>query len=152
MWLFLYVGFLGAGVQGGLIGRLVKAHGERVVILGGIVLISIGLAILPVASAGFALSWKILVPLLTSLALLAFGQGLNHPATMGLLSRLTRDSAQGSTIGLTRSFGALARTLGPAAGTSLFAVWGPTSPFWAGFALMLLALGLAVAKVPTPEP
>jgi multidrug resistance protein len=150
--LFVYVGVVLAGVQGGLIGKLVRAYGERGVILAGLVLIAAGLALLPAAPAGFALSWKILVPLLASLALLAFGQGLNQPATMGLLSRLTRDTAQGSTIGLTRSFGALARTLGPAAGTSLFAAWGPASPFWAGSALMLLAVVLAVVRVPTPEP
>ena len=55
--------------------------------------------------------------LLVSLLLLAVGQGIHNPSTTGLLSRLTDERSQGSTIGLSRSFGALARILGPSAGT-----------------------------------
>ena len=72
------------------------------------------------------------------------GKGIHNPSSLGLLSRLTDESSQGSTIGLSRSFGALARTLGPAAGTFLFGAAGAAWPFWAAGGLMLVALVVAV--------
>lgn len=136
-WLFVYVGVLLVVVQGGLLGRLLRRFGERRLILSGIGLMAAGLALLPAGS--------FLALLLASLALLAVGQGVNQPSTLGLLSRMTSDSAQGSTIGLTRSFGALARALGPAAGTWIFGEAGAGWPFWAAGGLMLLALALAAS-------
>lgn len=134
-WLFVYVGIILVIVQGGLLGRLVKRFGERSLILWGIVLMAVGLAILPLSQF-----WILLL----SLGLLAVGQGMHNPSSLGLLSRLTDESAQGSTIGLSRSFGALARALGPAAGTFLFGAVGAASPFWAAGALMVVALFIAL--------
>jgi MFS family permease len=134
-WLFVYVGIILVIVQGGLLGRLVKRFGERSLILWGIVLMAVGLAILPMPQF-----WILLV----SLFLLAVGQGMHNPSSLGLLSRLTDESAQGSTIGLSRSFGALARALGPAAGTFLFGAAGAAWPFWTAGALMVVALFIAL--------
>ncbi len=134
-WLFVYVGIILVIVQGGLLGRLVKRYGERSLIVWGIVLMAVGLAILPLSHF-----WILLV----SLGLLAIGQGMHNPSSLGLLSRLTDESAQGSTIGLSRSFGALARALGPAAGTFLFGAAGAAWPFWAAGGLMVVALFIAL--------
>lgn len=143
--LFVFVGVVLVVVQGGLLGRLVKRFGERGLILTGIVLMAAGLVLLPLTPASRPLAGAALVLLLGSLALLAVGQGMNQPSTLGLLSRLTADSAQGGTIGLSRSFGALARTLGPAAGTWIFGAAGTGWPFWTAGGLMLVALALAVS-------
>jgi len=143
--LFVFVGVVLVVVQGGLLGRLVKRFGERGLILTGIVLMAAGLILLPLTPASRPLAGAALVLLLGSLALLAVGQGMNQPSTLGLLSRLTADSAQGGTIGLSRSFGALARTLGPAAGTWIFGAAGTGWPFWTAGGLMLVALALAVS-------
>jgi MFS transporter, DHA1 family, tetracycline resistance protein len=143
--LFVYVGVLLVVVQGGLLGRLVRRFGERRLILAGIVLMAAGLALLPFAPASDPPIGTALALVLSSLALLAVGQGMNQPSTLGLLSRMTDDSSQGSTIGLTRSFGALARTLGPAAGTWIFGVVGSGWPFWTAGGLMLVALALAAS-------
>ncbi len=134
-WLFVYVGIVLVVVQGALIGRLVKRFGERRLILSGIALMAAGLVVLP---AGPSL-WV----LLASLLLLALGSGMHNPSTLGLLSQLTHEGSQGGTIGLSRSFGALARTLGPAAGTWIFGAAGPSWPFWTAGALMLVALFIA---------
>ena len=134
--LFVFVGIVLVIVQGGLLGRLVRRFGERRLILGGIVLMALGLALLPVGSK----LWL----LLFSLLLLAIGNGIHNPSTTGLLSRLAGEEAQGSTIGLSRSFGALARILGPPAGTWIFGMAGPGWPFWSAGALMLVALVVAV--------
>jgi MFS family permease len=76
-------------------------------------------------------------------ALLAIGSGINNPSALGLISRLTAETEQGGTIGVSRSFSALARTLGPPAGTFLFGMAGARSaawPFWAASGLLVLAL------------
>lgn len=134
-WLFAFVGILLVVVQGGLLGRLIRRFGERRLILAGIALMAAGLALLPSSPTP---AW-----LLVSLGLLAVGSGMHNPSTLGLLSQLTDASSQGETIGLSRSFGALARTLGPAAGTWIFGHFGPPFPFWAAGGLMLVALILA---------
>jgi multidrug resistance protein len=134
-WLFVYVGVVLVIVQGGLLGRLIRRFGERSLILSGIGLMALGLAALPAYPS---------VALMTvSLLVLALGSGIHNPSTLGLLSQLTDSESQGSTIGLSRSFGALARTLGPAAGTWIFGWAGPRWPFWTAGALMLVALGIA---------
>lgn len=143
--LFVYVGVLLVVVQGGLLGRLVRRFGERRLILAGILLMASGLALLPFAPASDPPAGTAIALMLSSLALLAVGQGMNQPSTLGLLSRMTDDSSQGSTIGLTRSFGALARTLGPAAGTWIFGAVGSGWPFWTAGGLMLVALALAAS-------
>jgi DHA1 family tetracycline resistance protein-like MFS transporter len=136
-WLFVYVGVVLVIVQGGLLGRLVKRFGERRLILSGIVLMAAGLALLPVGPH----LWFLFL----SLLLLAAGQGVHNPSTMGLLSRLTDEGSQGGIIGLSRSFGALARILGPPAGTWIFAAAGAGWPFWTAGGLMLVALAVALS-------
>ncbi len=133
--LFVFVGVVLVVVQGGLLGRLIRRFGERRLILGGIALMAVGLAALP--------AYPSLGLLLASLLLLAVGSGVHNPSTLGLLSQITDPESQGSTIGLSRSFGALARTLGPVTGTWIFAVAGPAWPFWTAGALMLVALVVA---------
>ena len=131
-WLFVYVGVLLVAVQGGLIGRLTRRFGERRLVLAGILLMAVGLLLLPQMPAVWLFGG--------ALALLAVGSGIHNPAISGLLSRVTDAGAQGSIIGLSRSCGALARTLGPPAGTALFAGVGTAWPFWAAGGLMALSL------------
>lgn len=144
-WLFVFVGIVLVIVQGGLLGRLVRRFGERSLILSGIVLMAVGLALLPLAPGAIPPVWSKLGLLLLSLLLLAVGQGVHNPSSLGLLSRLTDERSQGGTIGLSRSFGALARTLGPAAGTWIFGAFGAGWPFWTAGGLMLVALAVAVS-------
>ena len=132
--LFVYVGVLLVAIQGGLVGRLVKRFGERRLILDGIVLMAVGLALLPLAGSPWLL--------LPGLTLLAFGSGVHNPSSLGLLSLLTGREEQGGVSGIYRSFGALARTLGPITGPFLFQAVGVRSPFWAAGGLMLVAFAI----------
>jgi MFS transporter, DHA1 family, tetracycline resistance protein len=138
-WLFVFVGIVLVVVQGGLLGWLVRRFGERSLIISGIVLMALGLALLPLTPTGSKLGL-----LLLGLLLLAVGQGMHNPSSLSLLSRLTDERSQGGTIGLSRSFGALARTLGPAVGTWIFGALGAGWPFWTAGGLMLVALLVAV--------
>lgn len=134
-YLFAYVGVVLVVVQGGLLGRLVRKFGERRLILAGIGLMAAGMALLPSAPNPVVFAG--------CLTLLAIGSGVHNPSTLGLLSRITDEGSQGGTIGISRSFGALARTLGPATGTWIFGTAGASWPFWTAGALMLVALLVA---------
>jgi DHA1 family tetracycline resistance protein-like MFS transporter len=134
-WLFTYVGLLLVLVQGGLLGPLARRFGDRRLVLAGIALMAAGLVLLPAVAK---LPW-----LLGSMLLLALGSGVHNPSLLALLSHLAGRRAQGETIGVSRSFGALARATGPIAGTWLFGAAGMRWPFWAAGALMGVALWIA---------
>jgi DHA1 family tetracycline resistance protein-like MFS transporter len=122
--LFMYSGLVGAFIQGGPIGRLVKSFGERKLIVASLVLSAISLALVPLPHGDIhqtgALSWKLLFSgnggawwgLLGVLALLAIGTGLTRPPLFGLLSQLAAANEQGATIGVAQSAGSLARIAG----------------------------------------
>jgi MFS family permease len=133
-WLFVYIGVLLVLVQGGMVGPLVKRFGERRLILESILVMAAGLVVLPFAGNAWLL--------LPGLSLLAFGSGLHNPSSLGLLSLLTDAGEQGGTSGIYRSFGALARTLGPIAGPWLFQAVGIRTPFWVAGGLMLASFAL----------
>lgn len=119
--LFMYCGIVGAFVQGGPIGRLVKSMGERKLIAISLLLTGLSLAPLPFIHGGGRLSWHLLFSgsggpwwmLLSALTLLSIGSGLTRPPLFGLLSTLTPSHEQGATIGIAQSAGSLARIVGP---------------------------------------
>jgi MFS family permease len=123
--LFMYSGIVGAFVQGGPVGRLVKSLGERKLIVASLFLTGVSLALVPLVHGDIRqageLSWKLLFShsggawwaLLGVLALLAIGTGLTRPPLFGLLSMLTPANEQGATIGIAQSAGSLARIAGP---------------------------------------
>lgn len=104
-YLFTYCGVIGALVQGGLIGRLVKSFGEPKVIALSIILVALSFFPLP-----FITTWP---PLLIAVAVLAVGSSLSRPPLFGLLSRITPASEQGATLGVAQSAGSLGRIAGP---------------------------------------
>lgn len=138
-WLFVFIGVVLVAVQGGMVGRLVGRFGERRLIPAGIALMAMGLLLLPSVAAIWLLAG--------TTALLALGSGIHNPSSLGMLSRLTAQERQGGTLGLSRSFGALARVLGPPAGTWLFGRVSIASPFWAAGTLMTVTFLLALALV-----
>ncbi len=111
-YLFAYAGVVGALVQGGATGRLVKAMGEPKLIALSLFLVAISLAALP-----FTNGWPLLLVLL---AILSIGANLTRPPVFGMLSNLTSAHEQGVTIGVAQSMGALARILGPMTVIPLF--------------------------------
>jgi len=133
-YMFAYCGFMAALVQGGGIGRLVKSFGERRLIGGSLVVVSVSLALIPFAGT--------LAAMLGALAVFAIGSGINRAPTMGLISQLSPAEEQGATLGVAQSAGTLARVLGPVFATSLFKVWMP-APYLACGTVALVAGVLA---------
>jgi MFS family permease len=119
--LLAYSGIIGAFVQGGPIGRLVKSMGERRLIALSLILTAIGLSPLPFIHGQGVLTWRLLFSpdgaswwlLLSVLAVLAIGSGLTRPPLFGLLSVLTPANEQGVTLGIAQGAGSLARIVGP---------------------------------------
>ncbi|MSU34968.1 MAG: MFS transporter [Pedosphaera sp.] len=110
-YLFAYCGLMGALIQGGLIGQLVKRFGESTLIWGSLMVVAASLAAIPYAGG--------LAALLVVLALFSAGSGINRAPTMGLISRFTPADEQGATLGVAQSAATLARVLGPVFATGL---------------------------------
>jgi MFS family permease len=142
-YLFVFCGLIGAIVQGGAIGRLVKKMGEPKLIALSLVLTSVSLALLPFISGTAELSWGVLfraegrswLAMLGALALLSVGSSLTRPPLFGLLSNLTLAHEQGANIGVAQGAGSLARILGPIFAAGLL-------PFMAALPYLVCALVL----------
>lgn len=111
--LFAYCGLVGALVQGGAIGRLVKRFGEQSLIFGSLLVVAVSLVMIPFVPG--------LIGLLLSLALFSIGSGINRAPTMGLISINSPLNEQGATLGVAQSAGTLARVIGPTIATGLYA-------------------------------
>jgi MFS transporter, DHA1 family, tetracycline resistance protein len=106
--LFLYVGMIGALIQGGLIGRLVKQFGEPALVIAGALLFSISLLAIPLTGPQSGLWALLLVG-----AVFAIGNSLATPSLTALASRSVGAGEQGGVLGVTQSTASLARTVGP---------------------------------------
>lgn len=148
--LFGYCGLIGALVQGGAIGRLVKKFGEPKLIETSLVLTAISFAIIPFIKGVTQLSWAVLfrsgglpwVGLLAALALLSVGTSLTRPPLFGLLSNLTPAHEQGATIGVAQSVGSLARIIGPIYATTLLHYLPPLPYLTCSVILLVITVGL----------
>jgi DHA1 family tetracycline resistance protein-like MFS transporter len=153
-WLFVFVGIIGAIIQGGLIGRLVKRFGELpLVVLGGL-LFSASLFAIPFTGPETGLPTLLVVG-----ATFAIGNSLATPALTGLASKSVGRGEQGGVLGITQSVASLSRTVGPLLAAALIAS-APTLgydrkphgmsdhslrvTFWAAAAVMFAAFLLSV--------
>jgi hypothetical protein len=155
VYLFAYCGIIGAFIQGGAIGSLVKMVGETKLIAVSLVLTALSFAVLPfiageaqltpgVLLTGKGLPW---VYMLGALALLSVGTALTRPPLFGLLSNLTSPEEQGATIGVAQAVGSLARILGPVFATALLP-WKPSMPYLLCAGLLLAVTPLVLKRLP----
>jgi MFS transporter, DHA1 family, tetracycline resistance protein len=134
-YLFLFMGVIVAGIQGGLIGRLVTRLGEKRVIVIGAACFAFGFLVVPSI-------WQ--VPLLYAVAFfIAIGQGLCYPALTSLVSKASPEAERGSILGLATSAGSLARFVGPILTGVLYDAAGAAGAFYGGAAFMVGALVIA---------
>jgi MFS family permease len=126
VWLFAYCGIIGAVIQGGAIGALVRRFGEPRLITLSLALTAASFVALPFIKGPPHLTWRVLLQpegaswwmLLLALGLLAVGSSLTRPPLFGLLSNLTHEHEQGANIGVAQGAGSLARILGPVFATT----------------------------------
>lgn len=128
--LLSFIGIVAAIVQATLIKIFKSRIGEERSIVLGNALVVIGLFFIP-------LSQNIPV-MLAVLFILAFGNGLNNPMVMGMISQNVDPEEQGSVLGINQSLGSLARFLGPVWGGFIYQKLGYMFPFYSGGLFMLL--------------
>jgi MFS transporter, DHA1 family, multidrug resistance protein len=128
-YVFMIMGFAGALVQGGLVGRLTKKWGEGFVIQLGII----------VSAVGFSLILLIdnFVTAAIYLTVFGIGNGFIRPSVSSLITKQS-GVGHGSTTGLLSSFDSLGRIIGPPLGGWLFSISIQT-PYVSGVILSLLA-------------
>jgi multidrug resistance protein len=159
VYLFAYCGIIGAVVQGGAIGRLVKKIGEPKLITLSLVLTGVSLAFMPFVKGAAQLSWKILFQpagmpwllMLFALGLLAIGTSLTRPPLFGLLSNLTSAHEQGATLGVAQGAGSLARIIGPIFATTTLHYM-PALPYLTCTVVLFITAAVFAGKMKTPEP
>jgi MFS transporter, DHA1 family, tetracycline resistance protein len=153
-YLFAYMGLIGATIQGGLIGRLSRAFGDKALTVAGALVTAAGMFLLP-ASSNLSL-------LALACAAIGIGNSLLTPTLNALASKAVDAASQGSVLGVMSSVGSLARILGPPFGGWLLsrdladqAVHFGRTPYWTTAIVMLVgfavALTLRASRVAAPE-
>ena len=143
-YVFTYVGVIVVLMQGGLVGQIVKRIGERATMIAGLALLAAGLLLLP-----FGLTLPVM---LVALALLSAGDGAVSPTSSALLSFAAPEDAQGATLGVAQGVAGLGRVIAPVAAGALFgSSLGAGSPYVVAGALALLALLVALPRLPGPR-
>jgi MFS transporter, DHA1 family, tetracycline resistance protein len=135
---FVLMGVSSAVVQGWLLGKLAPRTGERALMIGGSLLLTLGLALIPVSHSvgGGGVHWALF---LFALVALSAGTGFVWPAAAALLSRTTREEDQGRALGMLHSIASMARVIGPLLIGVVGERGGFEAAFYAGAALALLA-------------
>ena len=132
-WLFVYAGVLGAIVQGGLVGRLVKVFGERKLLVAGLVIAALAVGSVPYPAG--------IPALMVILAFYALGQGLIQPSLTSLTSKLVEPDEVGGVMGIYQAFSSLARIIGPLWAEIAFHA-GTAWPFRSAAVAYAIALGV----------
>jgi MFS transporter, DHA1 family, tetracycline resistance protein len=130
-YVFAFIGVIVTIVQGGLIGPLTRRHGERALVVTGLVLQGVGLVALPFSGSVW---W-----LLAACVPLSIGSGFTTPALTSLISRGARAEDQGGTLGIGQSAAALGRIAGPISATNAYDHLWFAAPYVGGAALMAVS-------------
>ena len=104
-YVFGFIGIISVILQGGLIGRLIKIFGETTLARFGLLMLSVGLAMLAYVPT--------LSMLLLMCAIIAVANGLSTPTLNGLASQMIDRGWQGRALGLMQSAGSMGRLIGP---------------------------------------
>lgn len=144
-WVFVAVGLTLAFVQGGLIGRLTRALGSRVVLATGLA----GLVVMMLLF-GFQVELNPGLHAMVWLVLLAIGIGLFNalcnPSVLAIISSHTRADEQGGMMGVAASAATLGRIIGPVTAGAVYDAAGPQWPFAIGGILIAAGLLLLLAR------
>jgi MFS family permease len=142
---FLFMGVIVAVIQGGLIGRLARAVGERTLISIGTAAYTLGLLLVPTV-------WR--VPMLYVVAfLVSIGTGLCYPSLTSMVSKVSAANEQGSMLGIATAVGSLARFVGPIFMGFLYDLAQSRGAFYGGATLTAAAfvVSLTMRRLPLTE-
>ena len=128
------VGFIGAFIQGGAVGPIVKRFGEKPVFVCGLFLTALGLG-----AASFAYD-----PTFFIIALIpaAIGGALSGPTLIAMISQNGEAGEQGRVQGVSGALESLGRTVGPVWGNGMLGAVGEGAAYLSA-AVVLLLVGVA---------
>ena len=143
-YIFAGMGILGAMVQGGLMGRLVKRFGDKKLTIAGTFLLAMSLFLLPIGQTALIL--------FVATGGIGLGHALSTAPLNGLASKAVGPAAQGRVLGAMQSASSFARIIGPVLGGWMLnqdllrmEVHYGRAPYWTGGVIMLVACGLAIS-------
>ena len=139
--MFIYIGFVLAMVQGGVVRRKASQVGEKKMAIMGLITIVPGLFILAHCYSTMMLY--------LGLTFLAIGSAMAVPCLTSLVSLYSPDDAQGQAIGLFRSLGALSRVLGPFIAAVIYWKLGASYAYYLGGFFLIIPIILLI-KLPKP--
>ena len=108
---YILMGVIAVFIQGGLLRVLLKKFTELGLFKTGVVFLALGLGAIPFSTNT---SWLTL-----SMAIMAIGGSLAVPTLNSLVSKKSSPQNYGATLGVSQSFSALARAIGPTWGSAL---------------------------------
>ncbi len=143
-YVFAGMGILGAIIQGGLLGWLLKVLNDKTLAIMGTIILAAGFFILPL-SHGVAM-------LVIATTATAIGHGLVAAPMNGMASKSVGAAAQGRVLGVMQSSASLARVAGPVLGGFLlnweivhgYPHFGRFA-YWAGAAVILVSFAFTMA-------
>ena len=133
---FALIGGTHVLTQGLLIGRLSQRFGEKRLITASTLTLSVAFILMTLPK-----SILIFAALLIATAL---SLGLHNPSVNSLISKNAARDEQGGLLGISQSFSALGRVIGPTWAGLIFDKWGPTSSFISSGALIFGAAMLSL--------
>jgi MFS family permease len=137
--LFMFSGFLGILLQGGLIGRLVKRFGEPRLVVAGF---------LAASAAYVTLGFAYTVTMLLLVAVMsAFGNGVLRPVITSRITQVAGRHEQGIAIGISGSLSSFAMMIAPPTGGALIDHHHLLG--WALVPAAVTAIGLVAASLPS---
>ncbi len=141
-YMFIFIGFIIALVQGGYVRRKAGLVGEQKLAVRGLILLLPGLVLI-----GFAHHWLLLYG---GLFFLAVGSSLVIPCITSLVTLYSPAENQGKVLGIFRSLGALARVIGPILASLIYWQWGASYPYFLGALFLLIPIFLLKKLPPRP--
>lgn len=138
-YIFIYIGFIIAFVQGGVVRRKASSVGEKKMALIGMMSLIPGLLLI---SAAYSHAM-----LYSGLFFLAIGSSMIMPCLTSLVTIYTPSEEQGRSVGIFRSMGALARVVGPILSAIAYYKYGAWAPYVFGSAFLLMPIFM-LAQLP----
>jgi len=129
-YMFIFIGFIIAFVQGGYVRRKAHEVGEKKMAIQGLIAVIPGLVIIAFNHSS--------VMLYLGLFFLALGSAMAIPTLTSLVSIHTPKDEQGRSLGIFRSLGSLGRVIGPIIASLLYWKFGASIPYLLGAAFILI--------------
>jgi ferrochelatase len=131
-YMFIFIGFILAMVQGGYVRRKAHQVGEKKIAMRGLSMIIPGLIIISFAQS--------VMVFYIGLFFLAVGSAMTIPTLTTLVSLLSPSHQQGVSLGVFRSLGSLGRVVGPLLASFIYFSYGNVLPYWVGGAMLIIPI------------